>query len=90
MNVTIHAQDIKFDVTEIKAKVGQQINITYINEGTLDHNFIIEGVVPEQKLQSGEQATFSFTPTTAGTLEYHCTIPGHLEAGMKGTVIVEP
>jgi plastocyanin len=90
LNVTIRGQDIKFDVTEIKAKVGQQINVTYINEGTLEHNFIIEGVVPEVKLQSGERTTFAFTPTAAGTLEYHCTVPGHLEAGMTGKVIVEP
>jgi len=90
LNVTIHGQDIKFDVTEIKAKVGQQINVTYINDGTLEHNFIIEGLVPEKKLEPGETATFSFTPTSAGTLEYHCTVPGHFEAGMYGKVIVGP
>ena len=90
LNVTIKAQDIKFDITEIRAKVGQTVNVTYINEGTLEHNFIIEGVVPEKKIQPGQSAAFSFTPTAAGTLEYHCTVPGHLEAGMTGKVIVEP
>ena len=90
LNVTIRGQDIKFDVTEIKAKVGQTVNVTYINEGTLEHNFIIEGVVPEVKLQPGQKNTFSFTPSAAGSLEYHCTIPGHLEAGMTGKIIIEP
>jgi len=90
LNVTIRGQDIKFDVTEIKAKVGQTVNVTYINEGTLEHNFIIEGVVPEVKLQPGQKNAFSFTPSAAGSLEYHCTIPGHLEAGMTGKIIIEP
>lgn len=37
----------------------------------------------------GKQATATFTPTTAGTYSFSCTVPGHKEAGMVGTVTVQ-
>jgi uncharacterized cupredoxin-like copper-binding protein len=39
---------------------------------------------------SGGQAVLEFTPTQAGEYEYYCTVSGHKEAGMVGTLIVEP
>ncbi|MBP6786095.1 MAG: cupredoxin domain-containing protein [Candidatus Promineofilum sp.] len=37
----------------------------------------------------GASGSVTFTPTTAGEYEYHCTVAGHLEAGMAGTLIVK-
>lgn len=37
----------------------------------------------------GKQATATFTPTTAGTYQFSCSVPGHKEAGMVGTVTVQ-
>lgn len=33
-------------------------------------------------------ATVTFTPTTAGSYTFHCDEPGHTEAGMTGTFVV--
>mgnify|MGYP001610998524 CR=1 FL=1 len=30
-----------------------------------------------------------FTPTKKGTFEFRCAVPGHYEAGMKGTITVK-
>ena len=90
LNITLHALDIKFDVATIEAKVGQTVNVTYVNDGALDHTFIIEGLVTEQKITAGQTITFAFTPTTAGTFQYYCNVPGHEEAGMVGTLTVNP
>lgn len=40
-------------------------------------------------LDSGASGDLDFTPTEAGTYEYYCTVPGHREAGMHGTLTVE-
>jgi len=40
-------------------------------------------------LDSGASGHLDFTPTEAGTYEYYCTVPGHREAGMHGTLTVE-
>lgn len=90
LNITIRAKDIAYDVTTINAKVGQTVNVTYINEGALDHTFLIDGLVTEQKAAPGQTIHFSFTPTTAGTFTYYCNVAGHKEAGMLGTLTVNP
>jgi uncharacterized cupredoxin-like copper-binding protein len=37
----------------------------------------------------GQSATLEFTPTKAGTYEFWCTVAGHKEAGMTGTLVVQ-
>ena len=37
---------------------------------------------------SDKQVTVTFTPTDPGTYEFYCTIPGHREAGMVGSLVV--
>jgi uncharacterized cupredoxin-like copper-binding protein len=39
---------------------------------------------------AGGDAVLEFTPTEAGEYEFYCTVPGHKEAGMAGTLIVAP
>jgi uncharacterized cupredoxin-like copper-binding protein len=36
----------------------------------------------------GTSNTAEFTPTKPGTYEFFCTVPGHKEAGMVGTLVV--
>lgn len=90
LNVTIKGQDIKFDVTTLTARVGQTVNVTYTNEGALEHTFVIDGLVAEQKVVPGQTVNFSFTPTTAGPVKYYCNVPGHELGGMVGTLTVNP
>ena len=37
----------------------------------------------------GATSSFEFTPTKPGTYEFFCTVAGHKEAGMKGTLVVK-
>jgi uncharacterized cupredoxin-like copper-binding protein len=90
LNVTLKGQDIKYDVTTITAKAGQVINVTYVNEGALDHTFLIDGIVTEQKASPGQTINFSFTAPAAGTYEFYCNVAGHKDAGMVGTLTVNP
>ena len=88
LNMALEATDIAYDTDNISAVVGQTVNIEYVNNGALEHNFIIDEFGIDNLLQSGESSTISFTPEQTGTYEYYCNVAGHLEAGMKGTVTV--
>ena len=47
-----------------------------------------EGIF-EVEIEAGKTAEIKFTPTKAGTFEIGCHLPGHYEAGMKGTMVVK-
>lgn len=38
----------------------------------------------------GDRGTIEFTPTSAGEYRFYCTVAGHEEAGMIGTLVVTP
>jgi uncharacterized cupredoxin-like copper-binding protein len=37
----------------------------------------------------GQTGVLEFTPTKPGTYEFFCTVAGHKEAGMVGTLVVK-
>ena len=88
LELTLTATDIAYDMSNISAMVSQQVNITFVNDGALEHNFIIDEFGVENLINSGENVAISFTPQTPGTYEFYCNVAGHLEAGMKGTLTV--
>jgi uncharacterized cupredoxin-like copper-binding protein len=49
-----------------------------------------EGEAPQLHVAAlgGQSATLEFTATKPGTYDFWCTVPGHKEAGMVGTLVV--
>jgi plastocyanin len=90
MAVTLHAKDIAFDTTAIHALPDQTVTVTLINDGTLDHGFVIDGLFEQQLVTAGKTITFSFKTGAAGELQFYCPVAGHKEAGMVGTLTVAP
>ena len=98
-------QDIKFDRTGITATKGQALTLTLVNEGALEHDFTIEKIagkatVDGKDAKNEKYAVYApvkakatgkleLTPDAAGNYEYFCTVAGHKEAGMKGTLTVK-
>lgn len=40
-------------------------------------------------LDKGKQGWLEFEPTEAGTYQFYCTVAGHRDAGMRGTLTVQ-
>jgi plastocyanin len=80
---------IAFDTTKLSAKAGE-VTIDFDNPSALEHDVAIE--------QSGKQIAISETIAEGktsvsadlqpGTYTFLCTVPGHAEAGMQGTLTV--
>jgi plastocyanin len=80
--VKVTMKDIKFVPADITAKVGQKIEWT--NTDTPAHTVT---ATSGAKFDSGNMdpgATFSYTPTKAGKIDYVCTI----HSGQTGTITV--
>jgi plastocyanin len=81
---------LAFDRTELSAKPGK-VTIDFSNPSPIPHNVVI--------LKDGKELA-GFDPITegeeevsaeleAGSYEFICSVPGHAQAGMKGTLTVK-
>jgi plastocyanin len=83
--------DIAFDTTSLKSKPGK-VTIDFDNPAALEHNVAIEGEDGKEIVGSeliAESETTVSTELAAGTYTFYCTVPGHREAGMEGTLTVK-
>ncbi len=78
-----------FSQPELRARVGETVALRLENTDTMVHSFDIDAFDVHVAMPSGESALALFKPTTPGTFTFYCGVPGHTEAGMKGTLIVE-
>ena len=72
--------------TKSIAKPGKA-TFVFTNIGHVAHDFKIDGKVTPL-IQPGQTTKLAVTFTKAGSYPYLCTVPGHAEAGMKGTFTV--
>jgi plastocyanin len=81
---------LAFDTTQLSAKAGK-VTIDFTNPSALEHNVVIEqngkelaGFEPIAKGEESETANLK-----PGTYTFFCSVPGHREAGMEGTLVVK-
>lgn len=89
-SVLLEAQDpFSWSQTEITVAPGDTIEV--INVGALDHDFTVDEFGIAEVLPPGGEAVTVTIPDDAAPGEYrfYCSVPGHAESGMVGTLIVE-
>ena len=87
--ITLIATDFAYQPAQIKMPVLGQLTIKLENKGLVDHDFVIEGVNgPKLLVKPKQTGEATFTITKAGKFNIGCTVQGHKEAGMKGTLVV--
>ena len=86
---TFVAADVVFTQAPERLSTGE-LAVELVNDGALLHNVTIEELDDLLVVQAGggESATGSVT-LEPGTYTYYCSVPGHREAGMEGTLTVE-
>jgi plastocyanin len=81
--------DLAFDTTSLTSKPGK-VTIDFDNPAALEHNVAIEQ--DGKELAVSETLTEGKTSVSAdlapGNYTFLCTVPGHAEAGMEGTLTV--
>jgi plastocyanin len=81
---------LKFNTTSLNAKAGK-VTITMSNPSQVQHGVAIKGSGVSQSGQVvGDGGTSTVTVTLKpGTYTFYCPVPGHEQAGMKGTLTVQ-
>jgi plastocyanin len=87
---TFAAQGLAFSDAPSQVSAGE-VEITLDNEANVVHNVAFEGVnggSPVVEAQGGESASET-VELESGELTYFCSVPGHREAGMEGTLTAQ-
>jgi plastocyanin/mono/diheme cytochrome c family protein len=80
---------LAFSETELTLKPGDTITMT--NDGFLEHDFTVDELgIHEVTPGNGDTVTITIPEDAAsGDYEFYCSVPGHREGGMAGTLTVE-
>lgn len=81
---------LRYDVAELSAEAGT-VTISMANPSALPHNVAIKGDGVEVRgeiVTAGGTSTVS-TELTPGTYTFYCSVPGHEQGGMTGTLTVK-
>ena len=88
--VSVSGTEFAFTPSTITVKKGQEVKLTFKNNGQYPHNFTVSELgVATNTVEPGGETTITFTPDKTGSFTYVCTVPGHADRGMKGTLTVE-
>jgi plastocyanin len=86
----VESGDFAFDTTELQARSGS-VTLTMENPSPVEHNVSLErsGVDEEgETVGQGETSTVT-AEVEPGDYTFYCSVPGHREGGMEGTLTVE-
>jgi plastocyanin len=84
--------DIIYDTTTLSAKAGT-VTIDYTNPSPVPHSVAIDSsdgtTEAEGEIVQGGSDSIATADLKAGKYTYYCTVPGHRESGMEGTLTVK-
>lgn len=81
---------LAYDTATLEAPPGA-VSIVLTNDSDVPHNVAIEAdgtVVAEGEIFSGGGTRTTTAELEAGSFTFFCSVPGHREAGMEGTLSV--
>ena len=102
-SVTVTMEEFFFAPESVTASAGATVNVTGDNPSAINHTWTVltagdqvstavglsQGRILFELVGTSESsAVGSFVAPEAGIYQVICTIPGHLELGMEGTLVV--
>lgn len=84
--ITVEATEFQFSPKDISASAGTK-SIELKNKGSVEHDFVVDALGINVHAGPGQTQSAS-VELKPGRYEFYCSIPGHKEAGMVGTLTV--
>jgi len=89
MTGMVTAENTRFVASSVSVKNGNVLGLFVINRDATGHSFDIDSLGIHVPLGPNSTTAVAVTPTGPGALEFYCSVPGHRDAGMVGTIAVE-
>jgi plastocyanin len=88
--VQLLMKDTAFSPKHVKAKlVGDTVTVFVANKDFWWHTFTVDGTNVDLRVPEGGHRRVTFRAGAATNYKFRCAVPGHTQAGMKGTLVVE-
>ena len=89
LEVIIASTEFKYVPAKVQVPAGRAVTLVLDNSGAeTEHGIILPAFNFRLEVKAGEIARKSIVFDKPGEYEFSCDLPGHREAGMKGTLIV--
>ena len=85
-DLAITSANVAFDQDSLMVQPGDLV--TLVNEDAIVHDFTVDELGIQATADPGASATFEIPADARGTFVFYCSIPGHREAGMEGSLMV--
>lgn len=86
--ISVTASNFEFDPSTIRVKSGEKLKIIFKNQEGI-HNLSFEELGISTKTIGAGEDLLEFMALAPGNYAFSCSVPGHAEAGMRGSLIVE-
>jgi len=86
--VEVTGDSLSFDPTEIRVAAGEDIAIA-LTSGDMLHDFTVEELDAHVSAEADDTAEGGFHAGQPGRYTFYCSVDGHRDGGMEGTLIVE-
>ncbi len=89
--VSVVARDLRFEPAELTVEAGTTVVLSFTNDDPVFHDWEAEGLANvDAGARPGQTQRIRFRIDDPGTYPILCTVPGHAESGMVGTLVVQP
>lgn len=88
--VAVGLSEFKIDPSSIQVPVGQAFTFNITNHGTVPHSFAVDVAgksYDSGQVQPGASGSLALPSLSAGSYPAYCSVPGHKDLGMTGTVV---
>ncbi len=85
------ARNLRFAPADLHVRAGDIVVVQFSNEDPTFHDWRVVGLANvDAGARPGQTQRVRFRADTPGTYRIECSVPGHAESGMTGTLVVDP
>jgi uncharacterized cupredoxin-like copper-binding protein len=86
--VSVEARDLSFTPKALEVPADEPFELTMHNAGRIVHNVTIDAPGVQLVVSPGRSGTTVIEGLAPGTYPFYCSVSGHRQAGMEGTLTV--
>ena len=85
----VQTEGFRFNPGVIRLTAGEEMTLNLSNADMVPHSFDVDDLNLHIEMPVNAPISVTFTATEPGEYQIYCSIPGHTESGMVGTLTIE-